>query len=126
MSVVFDTSVLIDVLRHDAAALDYVRGVQEVPACSEVTRIEVVRGLRSAERTSAERLFQTIRWVPVDEPISRRAGELGRRWDRHRPGIGLADLVIAATAEQLEAQLATTNVRHFPMFDALSAPYAAS
>ena len=69
-----------------------IRGVQEIPACSEVTRVEIVRGLRRAERTRAERLFQTIRWIPVDEPISRRAGELGRRWDRHRPAISLADL----------------------------------
>jgi predicted nucleic acid-binding protein len=125
VSIVFDTSILIDILRDDSAALDYVRGVHEVPACSEVTRIEVVRALRSAERTSAERLFQTMHWVPVDEPISRRAGELGRRWDKHRPGISLADLVIAATAEQLDAQLATTNVRHFPMLENLRPPYAA-
>lgn len=124
MSVVFDTSILIDILRADPAALDYVRGVQEVPSCSEVTRVEVVRGLRSAERTSAERLFQTIRWVPLDEPIARRAGELGRRWDRHRPGISLADLVVAATAEQVDADLATTNVRHFPMFASLQPPYS--
>jgi hypothetical protein len=124
VSVVFDTSILIDILRDDSAALAYVRGVREVPACSEVTRIEIVRGLRSAERMSVERLFQTIRWVPVDEPISRRAGELGRRWDRYRPGISLADLVIAATAEHLDAQLATTNVRHFPMFERLRSPYA--
>lgn len=124
MSIVFDTSILIDILRADSAALDYVREVPEVPSCSEVTRVEVVRGLRSAERTSAERLFQALRWVPVDEPISRRAGELGRRWDRHRPGISLADLVIAATAEQLDAELATTNVRHFPMFESLRSAYA--
>ena len=123
MSIVFDTSILIDVLRADPAALDYVREVPEVPACSEVTRIEVGWGLRSAERTTAERLFQTIRWVPLDEPVARRAGELGRRWDRHRPGISLADLVIAATAEQVDAELATTNVRHFPMFERLRAPY---
>lgn len=123
MSVVFDTSILIDVLRADPAALGYVRGVTEVPICSEVTRIEVARGLRSGERTSAEQLFRTLHWVPLDEPIARRAGELGRRWDRHRPGISLADLVIAATAEQVDAQLATTNVRHFPMFESLQAPY---
>ena len=123
MSIVFDTSILIDVLRADPAALDYVRDVPEVPACSELTRIEVGRGLRSAERASAERLFQAIRWVPLDEPVARRAGELGRRWDRHRRGISLADLVIAATAEQVDAELATTNVRHFPMFERLRAPY---
>lgn len=123
MSIVFDTSILIDVLRADPDAVDYVRGVNVVPSCSEVTRIEVARGLRSAERTSAERLFQAIRWVPLDEPIARRAGELGRRWDRHRPGISLADLVIAATTEQVDAELATTNVRHFPMFESLRPPY---
>ena len=123
MSVVFDTSILIDVLRADQAALDYARDVTEVPICSEVTRIEVMRGLRSGERTSAEQLFRTLRWVPLDEPIARRAGELGRRWDRHRPGISLADLVIAATAEQVAAEVATTNVRHFPMFENLLPPY---
>lgn len=123
MSVVFDTSILIDVLRGDAAALSYVRRVTDVPICSEVTRIEVARGLRSGERTSAEQLFRALHWIPLDEPIARRAGELGRRWDRHRPGISLADLVIAATAEQVDAELATANVRHFPMFEDLQAPY---
>jgi predicted nucleic acid-binding protein len=123
VSVVFDTSILIDVLRGDAAALGFVRAVTEVPICSEVTRIEVTRGLRSGERTSAEQLFRTLHWVPLDEPIARRAGELGRRWDRHRPGISLADLVIAATAEQVDATLATANVRHFPMFENLDPPY---
>jgi predicted nucleic acid-binding protein len=123
VSIVFDTSVLIDVLRNEPAAVGFARGVDDVPACSEVTRIEIVRGLRSAERTSAERLFQTMRWIPVDEPISRRAGELGRRWDRHRPAISIADLVIAATTEELDAQLVTTNVGHFPMFDGLGLPY---
>lgn len=126
MSVVFDTSILIDILRNDSAALEYVRAVQEVPACSEVTRVEVMRGLRAAERTSTEQLFQAIRWIPVDEPIARRAGELGRRWDRQRPGISLADLVVAATAEQVDAELATTNVRHFPMFEGLQSPYASN
>jgi predicted nucleic acid-binding protein len=123
VSVVFDTSILIDVLRGDAAALDYVRSVTNVPICSEVTRIEVARGLRSGERASAEQLFRTLHWVPLDEPIARRAGELGRRWDRHRPSISLADLVIAATAEQVDADLATANIRHFPMFEELQAPY---
>jgi predicted nucleic acid-binding protein len=123
VSIVFDTSILIDVLRGDSAALGYVRRVTDVPTCSEVTRIEVWRGLRTGERTSAEELFRTLRWVPVDEPIARRAGELGRRWDRHRPGVSLADLVIAATTEQVDAELATANVRHFPMFEGLQAPY---
>ena len=123
MSVVLDTSILIDVLRNHRPALAYLTSLAEVPACSEVTRAEVARGLRSAERTPAERLFGALRWVPLDEPVARRAGELGRRWDRHRPGLALADLVVAATVEELDARLATTNVRHFPMFEDLRPPY---
>lgn len=34
-----------------------------------------------------------------------------------------ADLVIVATAIDLGAELLTVNVKHFPMFDGLVAPY---
>lgn len=123
MSTVIDTSVIIDILRGLPAAADYLEGLEDVPACSEITRVEVTRGLRSAERVPTERLFQQLRWVAVDEPIARRAGELGRRWRTSHPGISSPDLVIAATAEQLGADLATSNVKHFPMFKRLQPPY---
>ena len=123
MSTVIDTSVIIDILRGLPVAVDYVEGLEDVPACSEITRVEVTRGLRSAERVPTERLFQQLRWVALDEPIARRAGELGRTWRKSHPGISSPDLVIAATAEQLEADLATSNVRHFPMFKRLRPPY---
>jgi hypothetical protein len=40
--------------------------------------------------------------------------------------VGVADLIIAATAEQLDLPLATTNLRHFPMFKGLKPPYSSS
>ena len=123
MSTVIDTSVIIDILRGLPVAVDYLEGLEDVPACSEITRVEVTRGLGSAERVPTERLFQQLRWVAVDEPIARRAGELGRRWRPSHPGISSPDLVIAATAEQLGAGLATSNVKHFPMFKRLQPPY---
>lgn len=123
MSTVVDTSVIIDILRGLPAAADYVERLEEVPACSEITRVEVIRGLRSGERVPTERLFQLLRWVALDESISRRAGELGRKWRKSYPGISSPDLVVAATAEQLGADLATSNVRHFPMFKRLRPPY---
>lgn len=79
--------------------------------------------MRSAERRAAERLFALIEWIPVSEAIARRAGELGRRWRRSHPGIGVADLAIAATAEQVDGTVATRNLKHFPMFRDLRAPY---
>jgi predicted nucleic acid-binding protein len=122
LSVVLDTTVLIDVLRGHRAALDYVLELDDMPFCSEVTRVEILRGLRSAERRHAERLLERIRWVTVDEPIAQAAGELGRGIRSHA-SVGIADLIIAATAGQLELPLATTNVRHFPMFKGLRPPY---
>jgi len=123
LSVVLDTSVLVDHLRASAAATGYLAGLDEQPACSEISRIEVLQGLRSAERRAAARLFALIAWVPVSEAIARRAGELGREWRRSHPGIGVADLAIAATAEELDAALATRNLKHFPMFEGLRSPY---
>lgn len=123
MSVVLDTTVLIDHLRASESAGTYLASLEDRPVCSEITRIEVLQGLRSAERRAGERLFALIEWVPVDAVIARRAGELGRRWRRSHPGIGVADLAIAATAEQLGATLATRNVKHFPMIKGLTAPY---
>lgn len=123
MRVVLDTSVLVDHLRSSQLAAQYLASLQSRPTCSEITRIEVIQGLRSAERKTAERLFALIDWVPVTADVARRAGELGRRWRRSHPGIGVADLAIAATAEQIEGTVATRNLKHFPMFADLNAPY---
>lgn len=114
---------LIDHLRADPLATAYLGTLEDRATCSEISRIEVIQGLRSAERRTAETLFSLIDWVVVSEALARRAGELGRRWRRSYPGIGVADLAVAATAEHLDVPLATRNVKHFPMFPGLEAPY---
>jgi hypothetical protein len=121
--IVLDTTVLIDHLRRVPAATRFLESLTEPPAASEVVRVEINSGLRSPERASAERLFGLIDWLPVGEPVARAAGELGRRYRRSHPGIGVVDLIVAATALHLGADLATMNVRHFPMFRALRPPY---
>jgi len=123
VTVLLDTSVVIDILRGHPGAIEYGRGLTAPPTCSEITRVEVVRGLRSEERRRTERLFGTFRWTGVDEAIARRAGELGRRWRRSHTGLATADLIVAATAEELGLQLVTLNIRHFPMFPVLRRPY---
>lgn len=120
---VVDTSVLIDVLRGNDRAAQWLAALDALPLCSEVTRVEVLQGVRSAERAPTERLLQTLRWVVVDEGVSRSAGDLGRRFRHSHRGIGVADLIIAATCIQSGADLATMNVRHFPMFEGLTPPY---
>lgn len=120
--IVLDTTVLVDVLRGHAPALGYLRSLDEPPICSEVTRVEVLRGIRHRERESTEMLLRAMRWAPVDEQIARRAGALGRTWRRSH-ALAIADLIIGATAQELAAGLATSNIRHFPMFAELTPPY---
>ena len=123
MSVVVDTTVLVDVLRRSTAAREFLKGLEAPPSCSEVTRVEIVRGLRSAEREPAERLLSEVRWHPVDEDVARLAGELGRRFRGSHRHLGAADLIVAATAQRLGLPLATSNVKRFPMFPRLKSPY---
>lgn len=122
--IVLDTTVLIDLLRGHAPALSYLDSLDEVPACSEVTRVEVMRGIRHRERDATERLMQSLGWIGVDEQIARRAGTLGRQWRRSHL-LATTDLIIAATTQELAAELATSNVRHYPMFEELRPPYEA-
>ena len=125
MSDLFDTSIVIDLLRGVPAAIEYARSLDEQPVCSEVSRVEVLRGVRSGERQTAERVLNAFGWQPVDEAIARRAGEIGREWRRSHPGISTPDLIIAATAEELAHELKTLNTKHFPMFRGLRPPYRA-
>jgi predicted nucleic acid-binding protein len=123
LTVLLDTSVLVDILRASPPALAYARELDQTPLCSELTRVEILRGLRSGERSKANRILQALRWIDLDETIARRAGELGRTFRRSHPGIGTVNLVIAATAQELGLELATGNVKHFPMFPGLRPPY---
>ena len=123
MTIVVDSDVLIDVLRGIPAARDFLKGLNSPPACSEVSRVEVLRGMRSHERRATEQLLAVVDWTPVDRGISARAGELGRRYRQSHGRIGATDLIIAATAEQLALPLATLNVRRFPMFEGLEPAY---
>jgi len=121
--ILLDTTVLVDHIRGFEPARAYLRSLSAIPACSEVTRVELLRGIRLPELRATDRLMATVDWIPVDEAIARRAGELGRRFRRSHVSIGVADLVIAATAQLVGAELATSNVRDYPMFKGLRPPY---
>ena len=125
MTFLVDTAVLIDVLRGEPAAAAVLRGAREsgLLHASEVTRLEVLSGMRAREEDATRALFRAFVWHPVDEKIAEIAGELGRQWLPGNRGIDSADLAIAATAIALEVEVLTRNIKHFPMFDGLSAPY---
>ena len=124
---VLDTSVLIDHLRGRPPAATRLipaaiaRGDELWSSC--VVRAELLAGMRADEETATRDLMRLVSWVEVDESASEAAGALGRRYLRSHPGIEVADLIVAALAQELDAELKTTNPKHYPMFKGLKAPY---
>jgi len=125
VTVLVDTSILIDYLRGHAGAaelLERERASAPIHA-SEITRLEVLAGMRDEEAAPTTWLLGSLRWRAVDAEVAEKAGELGRSWLPSHRRIDSADLAIAATAILLDARLLTLNVRHFPMFGDLARPY---
>lgn len=121
-----DTTIAVDHLRGDSAATELLTDLisaGEAVVASEITRFELLAGVRNAELEALEAFFSSLAWAPIDEDISRAAGTLAHRLRRSHSGIDDADYLIAATVMVLDADLLTTNVRHFPMIKGLRAPY---
>jgi hypothetical protein len=79
--------------------------------------------MRSQERQEVGRLFASLRTFSANNRIAWRAAELMRTYRRSHVGIGLGDYLVAATAQIEGCELATLNVRHFPMFPGLEPPF---
>ena len=121
-----DTSVIIDHLRGDPRAVRLLR--ESVAAGHElwsltVVRTEVLAGMRRGEERVTFALLNALRWQEVSVDVADRAGELARRYLKSFPGVDTVDYLLAACAISLDASLVTTNLKHFPMFADLAAPY---
>jgi predicted nucleic acid-binding protein len=121
-----DTTVAVDYLRGAAVASDLLESLlgSGVPVvASEVVRFELLAGVREHARPALESFCSALSWVAVDEEVSRVGGDLARRYRAAFGGIDDLDYLIAATALVVKADLLTTNVRHFPMFEGLQPAY---
>ena len=126
MTALVDTSVLIDYLRgHQDAAELLERERTTAPLhASEITRLEILAGMRPAEAEATRLLLSTLIWHPLDTNVAEKAGDFGRQWLASHRNIDAGDLVIAATTVlHAGSRLLTCNIRHFPMFPDLAAPY---
>jgi len=124
--ILVDSDVLIANLRGIPAARDWLLAARRDTgplAVSVVSVTEVAGGMRSPERRQVSRLLSSMRNFPVTERIAWLAAEFMRAHRRSHLGIGLGDYLIAATAEVEGLDLATLNVRHFPMIEDLRAPF---
>ena len=118
MSVLLDTTVLIDLLRGRPGAvqrLRALRGRAEVPFTTAINVEEIHRGLRADEDQVARSLFDGLRIVSVGRREGARAGDWRRRYALNGVTLTQADCLIAAAALAIGVPLATGNPKHFPM-----------
>ena len=117
-----DTSILVDYLRGIDDAIEYVESRTGPLLLSTIVVAELYAGVRDPEREALATTFRAFDIHPVTASIAKQGGLLKRDYQPSH-GTGLADALIAATAEAHDAQLVTLNDRHFPMLDDVIVPY---
>ena len=121
--ILLDTDIVIDYLRGVPVAVDFVQRHEQDIALSAVTVAELFAGVREGEETTElEEFIRLFPVIPVDLEIAKSAG-LHRRDFGPSHGTGLADGMLAATADHHTLGLNTLNTRHYPMFPGLRSPY---
>ena len=118
-----DTDVLIDYLREQADAVKYLENLTEALLISSVSVAELYAGVRDGtERESLKIFLRAFEVVSIDREIAAKGGLYRRDYGKSH-NTGLADALIAATAEIRQATLVTLNKRHFPMLMETITPY---
>lgn len=118
-----DTCIVIDWLRGEAPAGGFISSLAGKPSVSVITLTEVFTGLRSQRAETNARTFFSRCEVRLLSPAIAEAAGMHLRHYRASHGTDLADALIAATAEHHGLELATLNVKHFPMFRKLRPAY---
>ena len=120
-----DTDVLVDYLRGVPQAIQFLKQTMADSVCyiSTITIAELYVGVREGkERPILDQFIQEFQIAVVNEKAAQQGGLIRRDYGKSH-GIGLADAIIAATAEELEIGLVTLNKKHYPMIKKIHVPY---
>jgi len=113
-----DSTVLIDVLRERKGRrellVELVRGGHTL-ATSAINICEVYAGMRAEETARTEAFLAALECYPLTGVVARRAGTLKSEWARRGTTLSLADMIVAATALEVGAELVTDNRKDFPV-----------
>lgn len=115
-----DTSILIDLLRGNQKAREWIDSLaDDAKFISVVTIAELLAGCRNKrEQQTLNRELKLYEIAWIDETMSERALNLYRDFHLSH-GVGFLDCMIAATAILKNYSLATLNLKHFAPFPEL-------
>lgn len=119
----FDTDVLVDYLRGQPKAIKYLEGIKGPVYISVLTVAELYAGVRGkTEEKLLEQFLEAFQILDAEMQIAVQGGLYRRDYGKSH-GVGLADAMIAATAERADATLVTLNKKHYPMLKNITVPY---
>jgi predicted nucleic acid-binding protein len=122
-SILLDTDVLVDFFRGHPKAVDFMNNHSDHIIISAIVVAELFAGAKGdAELSALEEFVSIFRVAPVNVEIAK-AGGLYRSKFGKSHGVGLADAILAATAEAENAELKTLNIKHYPMLKGLTPAY---
>ncbi len=122
-SFLLDTDVLVDFLRGYSKAVAFVNAQSSRIILSSIVVAELYAGVKGdAEQAALENFVYLFRVVPVSADIAKAGGLYKRDYGKSH-GVGLADAILAATAEAENAVLKTLNTKHYPMLKGLRPAY---
>ena len=123
IAILVDTDVMVDYLRGHDKAVVFVKKHAGRIILSSIVVAELYAGVKGdAEQATLDDVVSLFRVVPVTVDIAKAGGLLKRDFGKSH-GLGLADAVVAATAQVENAELSTLNVKHYPMVRGLKPPY---
>lgn len=112
-----DTDVWIDFLRGNPQAIRCVKQFPERVWISAISVAELHAGVREGpEREALAQLLSTLEVVDLNSAIATRGGLIRRDYGKSH-GVGLNDALIGATALEMQLQLLTLNLKHYPELD---------
>ena len=121
-----DTNILIDYLRGLPQAVTFLEKTLSNADCyiSSITIAEMYAGVRDGqEKKTLHAFLNLFSCIEINSSIAQQGGLYCREYGKSH-GVGLADAIIAATAESISASLITLNKKHFPMIKNLHIPYS--
>jgi predicted nucleic acid-binding protein len=122
-SILLDTDVLIDFFRGYSKAVALVNNNSSRIILSSLVVAELYAGVKGdAEQDTINDFISLFRVIPIGVEIAKAGGLYKRDYGKSH-GVGLADAILAATAEMENAELVTLNIKHYPMIKRLSPAY---
>ena len=122
-SILLDTDVLVDFFRGHPKAVAFINNYSDRIIMSAIVVAELFAGAKGgAEQAALEEFVSLFCVVRVNVEIAKTGGLYKSKFGKSH-GVGLADAILAATAEVENAELKTLNTKHYPMLKGLTPAY---